>query len=52
LFNLKRDPGERVNLLLDPSPEILKKEQELYALLNSIRGDAEWGTEGTSNVPR
>ncbi|MEX0324261.1 MAG: arylsulfatase [Puniceicoccaceae bacterium] len=52
LFNLMKDPGESVNLLLDPTPEVLKKEQELYALLNRIRGDAEWGTDGSSDVPR
>jgi arylsulfatase A len=52
LFNLKKDPGERVNLLLDPSPEARAKEQELYELLNSIRGNTEFGTAGSSNVPR
>ncbi|MFD2256809.1 arylsulfatase [Luteolibacter algae] len=52
LYNLKKDPGERVNLLLDPTPEILRKEQELYTLLNKIRGDDKLGSEGSSNVPR
>ncbi|VGO19095.1 sulfatase family protein [Pontiella sulfatireligans] len=52
LFNLKKDPGERVNLLSDPSSEARAKEQELYELLNRIRGDKEWGVEGSSNVPR
>ncbi|WP_168433652.1 sulfatase family protein [Pontiella sulfatireligans] len=52
LFNLKKDPGERVNLLSDPSPKSLKKEQELYRLLNTIRGNKELGTDGSSNVPR
>lgn len=52
LFNLKQDPGERVNLLSDPTPAAQKKANELYELLNQIRGDKEWGTEGGSNVPR
>ncbi len=52
LFNLKNDPGERVNLLGDPSSEALAKEQELYDLLNVFRGDKEWGVDGNSNVPR
>lgn len=52
LFNLKKDPGERVNLLSDPSAAAKAKEQELYDLLNRIRGDREWGTDGSSNVPR
>ncbi|WP_136060722.1 sulfatase family protein [Pontiella sulfatireligans] len=52
LFNLKKDPGERVNLLRDPSPDILDKEQELYNMLNAIRGNSDWGTDGSSNVPR
>lgn len=52
LFNLKKDPGERVILLTDPSPEMLAKEKELYALLNRLRGDKEWGTDGSSKVPR
>ncbi|VGO19093.1 hypothetical protein SCARR_01149 [Pontiella sulfatireligans] len=52
LFNLKKDPGERVNLLSDPSSEARAKEQELYELLNRIRGDKAWGVEGSSSVPR
>lgn len=52
LFNLKHDPGERHNLLAKPSADTLAKEKELYALLNDIRGDKEWGRDGSSNVPR
>ncbi len=52
LFNLKNDPGERVNLLSDPTPEARKKADELYTLLNEIRGNKTNGTEGSSNVPR
>ncbi len=48
LYNLKNDPGERYNLLLDPTLEARAKAQELYALLNAIRGDKEWGIEGNS----
>ena len=48
LFNLKTDPGERTNLLLDPTPKATAKAEELYQLLNQIRGDTEWGTDGTS----
>lgn len=49
LYNLKVDPGERNNLLVNnpgnpnsdtgPPPSILAKEKELYDLLNQIRGD-------------
>lgn len=52
LYNLHNDPGERHNLLAKPSPKSLAKEQELYSLLNRIRGDKEWGSNGTSSVPR
>ncbi|WP_206753754.1 sulfatase-like hydrolase/transferase [Lentimonas sp. CC11] len=53
LFNLADDPGERTNLLTVASPtqESLDKESELYALLNEIRGDTSYGTDGDSNVP-
>lgn len=52
LFNLKNDPGERHNLLRNPSPAAIAKAEQLYALLNQIRGDQEWGSDGSSNVPR
>ncbi len=51
LFNLYSDPGERTNLLLNAEQEHLDKETELYALLNEIRGDESYGTDGDSNVP-
>lgn len=53
LFNLLSDPGEQTNLLTVASPaqESLDKEAELYALLNEIRGDTSYGTDGDSNVP-
>lgn len=54
LFNLSVDSGERTNLLAVASPTqaSLDKETELYALLNGIRGDANYGTDGDSNVPQ
>lgn len=52
LFNLKNDPGERTNLLNDPTQEVRAKADELYALMNQIRGDQKMGTEGSSSVPR
>ncbi|MDF7806347.1 sulfatase-like hydrolase/transferase [Pontiellaceae bacterium B12219] len=53
LFNLALDPGERTNLLAvaSPSQESIDKANELYALLNEIRGDTSYGTDGDSNVP-
>ncbi|MDF7809212.1 sulfatase-like hydrolase/transferase [Pontiellaceae bacterium B12219] len=53
LYNLLTDPGERTNLLAvaSPSQESLDKEAELYAILNEIRGDTTWGTDGDSQVP-
>ncbi|WP_372795051.1 sulfatase-like hydrolase/transferase [Pontiella sp.] len=51
LFNLYSDPGERTNLLLNAAQVHLDKEAELYALLNEIRGDESYGTDGNSNVP-
>ncbi|MEM9420480.1 MAG: arylsulfatase [Planctomycetota bacterium] len=48
LFDLASDPGERNNLLQDPTPESQKIADDLYNLLNLIRGDAEWGTDGNS----
>lgn len=48
LFDLKADPGERENLLKNPSPSVQKTAKDLYNLLNQIRGDAEWGTDGSS----
>ncbi|MDP0490078.1 MAG: sulfatase-like hydrolase/transferase [Verrucomicrobiota bacterium JB023] len=51
LFNLSTDIGETNNLLPSTDPEILAKEQELYALLNEIRGNTTYGTDGDSNVP-
>jgi arylsulfatase A len=37
LFDLEKDPGERHNLLLDPSTASLEKELELLEILNKIR---------------
>lgn len=51
LFNLLTDSGERSNRLLSPTQDDLDKEAELYALLNEIRGDTNYGTDGDSNVP-
>ncbi|MDF7799274.1 sulfatase-like hydrolase/transferase [Pontiellaceae bacterium B1224] len=51
LFNLHSDPGERTNLLINASQAHEDKEAELYALLNKIRGDDSYGTDGDSNVP-
>ncbi len=48
LFNLATDPGEDNNLLPSTDPSIVAKEQELYYLLNSIRGDDGYGTDGNS----
>lgn len=52
LYNLKQDPGERNNLLTHPTPHAKAKEQELYALLNKIRGNTTLGTDGHSGVSR
>ncbi|QDV62410.1 sulfatase family protein [Crateriforma conspicua] len=52
LFRLSVDPGERNNLLNDPDQAATDKESELYELLNRIRGDQEFGTDGNSQVPR
>lgn len=53
LFDLENDPGERNNLLvddpnnphdnLDPTPATKAKAQQLYLLLNKIRGDEHFG---------
>ncbi len=54
LFNLLTDPGETTNLLdtnSTPTQVALDKEAELYAILNEIRGDTAFGTDGDSNVP-
>lgn len=51
LFNLKTDPGEDNNLLLAPTAAHTEKEDELYAILNQIRGNTRSGTDGSSNVP-
>ncbi|MGE9271246.1 MAG: DNRLRE domain-containing protein, partial [Verrucomicrobiales bacterium] len=51
LFNLLTDPGEKNNLLINPTAEALAKEAELLALLNDIRGNTTFGTDGDSNVP-
>ncbi|MEP4077162.1 sulfatase-like hydrolase/transferase [Haloferula sp.] len=51
LFNLSTDIGETTNLLPSTDPAILAKEQELYDLLNEIRGNTTYGTDGDSNVP-
>ncbi|MEN8756580.1 MAG: sulfatase-like hydrolase/transferase [Akkermansiaceae bacterium] len=51
LYNLSVDIGEENNLLPSTDPVILAKEQELYTLLNEIRGDATYGTDGNSMVP-
>ncbi len=48
LFNLSDDLGEDNNLLPSTDPDIIAKEQELYYLLNSIRGDDSYGTDGDS----
>lgn len=55
LFNLKKDPGETDNLLIDdpqnpndnndPTKAALQKEIELYEHLNHIRGDKMFGSE-------
>ena len=37
LFNLKKDPGERNNLLLKPTEEAKAKEQEMLKILEAIR---------------
>jgi arylsulfatase A len=51
LFNLLADPGERTNRLLSATQADLDKEAELYALLNEIRGNTTYGTDGDSSVP-
>lgn len=51
LFNLLSDPGEDSNLLRRPTQVTSDKEAELLALLNNIRGDTTFGTDGDSNVP-
>ncbi|MFC7339469.1 sulfatase-like hydrolase/transferase [Haloferula chungangensis] len=51
LFNLSSDIGETTNLLPSSDPVVLAKEQELYDLLNEIRGNTGYGTDGDSNVP-
>lgn len=51
LYNLSTDIGETTNLLPSTDPVILAKEQELYDLLNEIRGNTTYGTDGDSNVP-
>ncbi|MGJ8723209.1 MAG: sulfatase-like hydrolase/transferase [Roseibacillus sp.] len=51
LYNLSNDIGETTNLLPSTDPAILAKEQELYDLLNEIRGNTTYGTDGDSNVP-
>lgn len=51
LFNLSTDIGETNNLLPSTDPVILAKEQELYSLLNEIRGNTTYGTDGNSMVP-
>ncbi|MDQ8190972.1 sulfatase-like hydrolase/transferase [Roseibacillus persicicus] len=51
LFNLSSDVGEDNNLLPSTDPAILAKEQELYQLLNEIRGNTTYGTDGDSMVP-
>ncbi|WP_372808920.1 sulfatase-like hydrolase/transferase, partial [Pontiella sp.] len=52
LFNLSTDPGEDHNLLsTTPTQAALDKEAQLYALLNEIRGNTTYGTDGDSNVP-
>ncbi len=55
LFNLKRDPGERDNLLVDdpnnpndnndPSKKSIEMAAKLYNSLNKIRGDKMWGVD-------
>jgi arylsulfatase A-like enzyme len=55
LYNLFTDPGETTNLLdtnSTPTEVALEKEEELYALLNEIRGNTTWGLDGDSNVPQ
>jgi arylsulfatase A len=37
LYNLNNDPGEKNNLLLNPTPEMLAKEKELVKMLQEIR---------------
>ncbi|MBK1835387.1 sulfatase-like hydrolase/transferase [Roseibacillus ishigakijimensis] len=51
LFNLAEDIGEDNNLLPSEDPAILAKEAELYQLLNEIRGNTSYGTDGDSKVP-
>ncbi|MGJ8655731.1 MAG: sulfatase-like hydrolase/transferase [Akkermansiaceae bacterium] len=52
LFNLLTDPGETNNRLANsPTQAELDKADELYALLNEIRGDTGFGTDGDSDVP-
>lgn len=51
LFNLAEDPGERHNLLLVPDNAALHRTTDMRAILNGIRGDTTFGSEGGSNVP-
>ena len=43
LFDLKNDPGESTNLLLNPTPEAEAQEQRMLAILAEIRGGDESG---------
>lgn len=51
LFNLFTDPGEDDNLMLGGTPDAVQRGAEMYSLLNEIRGDTTFGSEGDSNVP-